>query len=101
MNAIHDLTTYEKSILSILRTLPLERAAQLVDFARYLQGLAADIDLIDETEESIEADEAIWDTQFAASEKLFSKMADKVRGDIAAGRTSTMKLTRDGKVTSG
>lgn len=85
MRTTYDLAAYEKLILTIIHTLPIERVAQLADFARYLQGQTDAINLFDETDEEIEADEAIWDAQFASSEKLFSHMAAKVRADIAAG----------------
>jgi hypothetical protein len=93
-----DLATYERLIVNIIRSLPAERVAQLADFARFLQGQSAKPAELEADDEDIEMDEALWDAQFASSEKLFARMADKVRQDIAAGRTTGMRLTRDGNI---
>ena len=98
MQNIQDSTGYEKMIFSIMRTLPLERLAQLADYARYLQGQISEFNLEEETAEDIEVDEAVWDTQFAASDQLFAQMAAKVRDSIQSGRTTEMRLTRDGRI---
>jgi hypothetical protein len=82
---------HEQILLKIVRTLPPERVMQLLDYARYLQAQTipgADFLETDETEEEIEADEALWDAQFAASDKLFEKMADAVRAARHGGPRS-------------
>jgi len=77
---------------------------QILDYARYIQmqateGFAA-LD-VDETEEEVLADEALWDEQFAATQQGLKKMADKVRADIRAGQTMPMVFTKDGSIEPG
>lgn len=80
------LSTYEQTLVNIVRTMPVERVLQVLDFARYVQTQASqDFGFADETEEEVLADEARWNAQFAATEAQggFAKMAEKVRADAA------------------
>ena len=91
---------YEQALISIVRTLPVERLVQILDYARYIQSQTVeDFGFLDdgETEEEILADEALWDAQFAATQDGLEKMADKVRADIQAGLTTPMIFTKDGR----
>jgi hypothetical protein len=94
------LTKDEQTLVTILRTLPVERIAQVLDYARYIQFRAFDdIDLLDdETEEEILADEALWDAQFAATQDKMEALAEKLRAEIRAGRTQDMVFTDDGEL---
>jgi len=95
---------YEQALVGIVQTLPVERAAQILDYARYIQSQAIkDSGILDsdETEEEILADETRWDAQFAATQGGLEKMADKVRADIRAGRTMPMVFTPDEKIAPG
>lgn len=97
-------SVYEQTLIAIVQTLPVERAAQILDYARYIQSQTIkDSGVLDsdETEEEILADEARWNAQFAATQDGLEKMADKVRTDIRAGRTMPMVFTPDGKIASG
>jgi hypothetical protein len=94
-------SAYEQALISIVRTLPVERIVQILDYARYIQSQTVeDFGFLDddETEEEILADEALWDAQFAATQDDLKKMADKVRAEIRAGRTMPMVFTKDGKL---
>ena len=94
-------TTYEKTLLHIVQTLPVERIVQIVDYARYIQKQTQeDFGVLenDFSQEEILADEKHWDAQFAESPDALSKMADKVRADIKAGRTKKMVFTKDGNI---
>ena len=94
-------SAYEQALISIVRTLPVERIVQILDYARYIQSQTVeDFGFLDddETEEEILADEALWDAQFAATQDGLKKMADKVRAEIRAGRTMPMVFTKDGKL---
>ena len=94
-------SAYEQTLISIVRTLPIERVLQILDYARYIQSqVMEDFSLLDrdETEEDILADEARWDAQFAATQGGLKKMADKVRAEIGAGRTMAMVFTPDGRL---
>jgi hypothetical protein len=97
-------SAYEQALISIVRTLPVERIVQILDYARYIQSQTVeDFGFLDddETEEEILADEARWDAQFAATQDDLKKMADKVRAEIRAGRTMPMVFTKDGGLTPG
>lgn len=94
---------YEQELLQIIHTLPIERIAQVVDFARYVH-LQAEEDffrLDDESEEDILADEAQWDAQFASTQDGLKRMAERVRLEIRAGRSRPMKFTKDGGMLPG
>lgn len=92
------LASYEQELIRIIHTLPVERIAQVVDFARYVESQAREdfISLDDELEDDILADEARWDAQFAASQDGLKCMADRVRQEIRAGQTKGMKFTKNG-----
>ncbi len=97
-------SAYEQALMSIVHTLPIERIVQILDYARYIQMQATqDLGSLDndETDEEVLADEALWDTQFAATQHGLKKMADKVRADIRAGRTMSMVFTKDGSIEPG
>lgn len=99
-----DISTYERVLMQIVRTLPEERIIQILDYARYVQGQARDdFALLEEdaTEEAIVADEARWDAQFSATQPGLKKMADKVRAEIRAGNSQAMRFTQDGKIVPG
>ena len=96
-------SAYEQALINIVRTLPVERVVQILDYARYVQSQTIeDFGFLDddETEEEILADEARWDAQFAATQDDLKKMADKVRAEIRAGCTMPMVFTKDGKLAS-
>lgn len=81
------LSTYERSLLDIIRALPPERVLQILDFARYIQSQTfTDFAPSDEeeSEEAILADEARWDALFAATQEGLNKMAEQVRADIGS-----------------
>jgi hypothetical protein len=101
MSTLNTSSAYEQTLVSILRTLPIERVAQVLDYARYVQSQAKEDHLIldeDETEEEILADEALWDAQFTATQAGLGQMAEKVRTDIRAGKSRPMVFTKDGGI---
>ena len=101
--ALHP-SAYEQALISIVRTLPVERIVQILDYARYIQSQTIeDFGFLDddETEEEILADEARWDAQFAATQDGLKKMADEVRAEIQAGHTMPMVFTKDGRLAPG
>ena len=94
-------SAYEQALLRIVRTLPIERVVQILDYARYIESQAVeDFEILhdDETKEEIIADEARWEEQFAATQDGLKKMTEKVREDIRAGRTSKMVFKNDGRI---
>jgi hypothetical protein len=96
-------SVYEQALVKIVRALPSERVAQILDYARYIQSQTTEDFASDdtETEEDILADEARWDAQFAESQDALAKMADEVRAEIRAGRTQPMTFTKDGRISPG
>lgn len=98
-----DTSTYEQALLSIARTLPTERILQVLQFARFLQVQTLDEFALDdeETPDEIAADEALWDAQFAATQDGLTKMAEKVRAEIRAGKSTPMVFTADGRIKPG
>jgi hypothetical protein len=95
---------YEKTLTSILQTLPIERVEQVVDFARFIQwqelaqrGVLHE----DETEEEVRAENERWDTTFAASRDKLRRLAREAREDIQAGRTMAMTFTEDDRIAPG
>jgi hypothetical protein len=104
MNTALKPSAYEQALLRIVRTLPIERVVQILDYARYIESQAVeDFEILhdDETKEEIIVDEARWDAQFAATQDAMKKMAEKVREDIRAGRTSKMVFKKDGRIAPG
>jgi hypothetical protein len=94
--------TYEQTLVTIVRTLPPDRAAELLDFARFLQALvaqSADADAL-ESEEAIRASEERWDTLFAKPEaqRAMIQMAREARSDFQAGNTTDITVAPDGRL---
>ena len=98
METTLQLFAYEEILMNIVRSLPAERVIQILDYARYIQSLTDKLITEDETEEEIIADEEHWNSQFAATQDGFKKMADKVRSDIRAGRSMPMVFTKEEKI---
>lgn len=103
VQTLSEESTYEQTLLSIVRTLPTERLRQVVQFARFLQVQTLDEFALveEESPEDIAADEALWDAQFAATQDGLAKMAEKVRAEIRAGKSKPMIFTPDGRIESG
>ncbi|MFZ2632016.1 MAG: hypothetical protein WAX48_10595 [Desulfosalsimonadaceae bacterium] len=95
--------SYEQELIKIIHRLPVERIAQIVDFARYIQSQTGEdcVILDDECEEEILADEAHWDTQFAGSQDGLKRMAELVRSEIRSGHMKSMIFTKNGRMTPG
>jgi hypothetical protein len=97
---------YEQMLIRIVRTLPPERIAQLVDFARFLRSQVAqsrDADWLNEEEESedqVRASEEKWDELLAKPEaqRAMVAMAREAREDFQAGRTTDITITEDGRL---
>jgi hypothetical protein len=77
-----------KAITDIATTMPLARTVQLYQFALFLQAHPLPTE---ETFAEVAADEALWDTQFAATDddKLTALVA-AVETEIDEGRTLAM-----------
>ncbi|MBC8447503.1 MAG: hypothetical protein H8D78_07115 [Chloroflexi bacterium] len=98
------IAEYEQVLISAVRTLRADRAAQLADFARFLaaQALAEEI-VREENAAEVEADEARWDELLATEEAqaVLEKLADEALAEHRAGRTRPMIFTEDGRIALG
>jgi len=93
-------TVYEQAIVNVVRALSARRAAQVLDFARWLQTQAqpdtdsAPDDLLDD---DIEMEEQIWENSYLASREKFRLMAREAIAEFEAGATLEM-IIEDGQV---
>lgn len=93
----------ERTLIKIMRALPPNRAAQLVDFARFLEAQILSEELIQEEDMAeIEADDARWDALLATDEAqtLLENLADEALAEYRAGKTRPMKF-RKGRIVPG
>lgn len=95
----------DHQLLKIARSLPPGRAAQLVDFARFLEAqyLEESMEWQDESVDRIEADNARWDALLASDESqaLLERLADEALAELRAGKTRPMAFTDDGRLVPG
>lgn len=108
MKTIFQTKEYEQKLSGIVRRLPPERVAQVIDFAQFIEFQTTktyDDDLIDKdaSEEEVVAENARWDTLLATdkSQRLLEKMADEALADIQAGCARPMVFTEEGEITPG
>lgn len=95
---------YEQTLIEIVRVLPPNRAEQLVDFARFLEGQLLAEELFGvETAAEIEADNAHWDALLESDEgqALLEKLAGEALAEHRAGLTKTMSFDDEGRLTPG
>ena len=96
-------TGYEEQLIRIVRKLPVDRVAQVIDFAQFLvfktTGAVDDAHLEEET--AIE--DARWETLLATeeSQRLLETMADEAWVEIRAGLATPVELTDNGKIAPG
>jgi len=99
-------TTYEQSLISIVRKLPTERVSQVIDFARFIEWQVSESDddgLFDDSEESeeeIRASEEKWDRLLAKPEaqRLMMEMAREALAEHDVGLTVEMAFDKDGNL---
>jgi hypothetical protein len=89
---------YAKAIATLVAQMSLERAAQVYDFVRFLQHqpthpsfpVLAEADWLDDTEEQLQAEDALWEEMQARHRTQFSALAAAARAEIDAGTTQPM-----------
>ena len=92
---------YERTLVKIVRALPENRAAQLVEFARFLEAqILSDVLMQQEEEDAVEAENARWDALLATDEAqaVLGKLAGEALAEHRAGRTRPMSLDDEGRV---
>ncbi|MEW6236235.1 MAG: hypothetical protein AB1656_12690 [Candidatus Omnitrophota bacterium] len=93
-------TSYEKMLLNIVRTLPPERVSELIDFARFLHSLVVKPNEPAVYEEQNSEADKKWEQLLAKPEaqQAMIEMAHEARADLAAGRTTEIAVTEDGRL---
>ena len=96
-------TGSEEQLIRIVRKLPPDRIAQVIDFAQFLEfqatGVVDDLDLEEETA----AENARWETLLATeeSQRLLEHMADEAWAEIQAGLATPIIFTNNGEIGPG
>jgi len=94
-----DSIDYIQAIAELVAKMPLERAAQVYDFARFLltQPMPPtplpdedSDDWLNDGEEQMQAEDALWEATFTRHRDKFRALAEAARAEIAAGTTQPM-----------
>ena len=92
---------YENVLINTVRTLPPNRAKQLIDFARFLEAQILTEELLQEEDTvEVEADNAEWDALLATDESqiLLEKLASEALAEHQAGKTKPMVFNNEGQL---
>lgn len=87
---------YAQAIAELVATLPPERAAQVYDFARFLQAqgtppqLAAEDDWLNDTEADMQAEDAQWQAFYERHQAELASLRRRALEEIAAGDTEPL-----------
>ncbi len=99
---MHQKTTsqpidYARAVAKLVADMSVERAAQVYDFARFLKVRPAhtqltedDDDWLNDTEEQMQAEDALWDAAYVRQGDKFATLRDAARAEIKAGKTQPM-----------
>jgi hypothetical protein len=90
--------TFEQALIKIVRALHPHRAAQVLDFARWLQTQPAPDKKEEEiTPDELECEEKAWEQTYLANRDHFRAMAKQALNDLEAGETMEM-VVENGKI---
>ncbi len=95
---------YARAIAELVATLPPERAAQVYDFARFLQSQAIqpppaeEDDWLNDTEAEMQAEDAQWQAFYERNRAELLRLRERALGEIAAGETRPL-FDEDGDIT--
>lgn len=89
---------YARAIAALVAKMPVERASQVYDFAQFLQTRAIPApsvdmkneDWLNDTEEQMQAEDALWNATLARHHDKFSALAETARTEVSAGKTQPM-----------
>lgn len=89
---------YAREIAKLVATMPVERAAQLYDFARFLKSAPQDTsrpsagedDWLNDSTEQIVAEDVAWDTAYARNRDKIRTAANEAIEDYRAGKTDDL-----------
>jgi hypothetical protein len=83
---------YAQAIAKLVAKMSVERAAQVYDFACFLQTRSGrdDDDWLNDSEEQMQAEDTLWDAASARHSDKFAALAQAARAEIEAGPTRPM-----------
>ncbi|MEW5988738.1 MAG: hypothetical protein AB1791_19085 [Chloroflexota bacterium] len=89
---------YARAVAALVATLPVERAAEVYDFAYFLTSqpvspppiTITDDDWLNDTEEQLREEDALWEATYARHREKFTTLAQTARAEIAASTTRPM-----------
>jgi hypothetical protein len=96
--ALTQSTDYATALARLVAKLPPERAAEVYDFARFLQIQPAhpqavdtqEADWLNDTAEQLQAEDEIWDAALQQQADQFEALAIAARAEIKAGITQPL-----------
>jgi hypothetical protein len=96
--SILELDELERSLIHTLKTLHPRRAAEVLDFARWLQTQPVPDEPGNEvvTEQELEAEESAWEASYLANRDAFRAMAREALSELDAGETMEITLENGG-----
>jgi len=84
---------YARVVAELVAAMSIERAAQVYDFVCFLQTRPVDRgddDWLNDTEEQMQAEDALWDAAYARHGDKFDALAKAAQAEIDAGETQPM-----------
>lgn len=95
MGTIQYPIDYEGAITTLIRELPMERAAQLYDFARFLLEESRSVAESPFTEDAISEEElavedAVWEASMARQADRFAALKAQAKADVKAQKAVPM-----------
>ena len=95
-------TISHQQVIDLVNSVPEERLQSLYDYTLFLKQqsivLTPETDLFGESAAEIEADEAQWQAQFAASRDQLRNLAREAAAEFRAGRTEPMEFSAEGRL---
>lgn len=93
----HPSRDYAQAIAAVVAALPPERAAQVYDFARFMQaqgaassGQSDDDDWLHDTEAQMQAEDEQWEATYDRHRAEFAQLCEQALREIAAGETQPL-----------
>ena len=97
-------TISRQQVVDLIMTLPSDRLVSVYDFALFVKTHPhpseprSEVNIFGETEAEIQADEELWDRQFAASREKLRALAHEAAMEYRTGRTKPLTFTPEGLV---
>lgn len=94
--AIHP-NDFAQAVAELVASLPIERAAQVYDFARFLQtqspsveNVGVDLAWLDDSEEEMQAEDVKWEGFYRQNRERFMALREAALDEISAGKPQPM-----------